>query len=206
MLALTIVLNVEEDGFSALRTAGVQGMPGDQAIAAGKLIHLGEGDTLEVGALAGGMQSGAPSCALCFNLPDGRAVLAETSLALFLTAGDALKARYGDPRAPSPLERETEKAHAAAQSAMDAQAAQGSTAEGVLEAGLRAALDHAIAGLPKDHAELEEALGVEVDPGALLIGGLVSTLTLQGVNSVEAARLAAPLLREYMDKAREACA
>lgn len=48
--------------------------------------------------LAGGMESGKPSVALRVDLEDGTAVVAETSLALFLTAADALKARYGDPR------------------------------------------------------------------------------------------------------------
>jgi hypothetical protein len=43
-------------------------------------------------------ESGKPSVALGFELPDGRWVLAETSLALFLTAAEALRARYGDPR------------------------------------------------------------------------------------------------------------
>lgn len=51
-----------------------------------------------VTALAGGMQSGKPSVALRIDLDDGAVVIAETSLALFLTAADALKARYGDPR------------------------------------------------------------------------------------------------------------
>jgi len=51
-----------------------------------------------VAALAGGMQSGKPSVALRIDLDDGSSVIAETSLALFLTAADALKAKYGDPR------------------------------------------------------------------------------------------------------------
>lgn len=48
--------------------------------------------------LSGGMASGKPSVALRIDLDDGSSVIAETSLALFLTAADALKARYGDPR------------------------------------------------------------------------------------------------------------
>jgi hypothetical protein len=61
----------------------------------GKVIHLGEGSALGVSALAGGMQSGAPSVMIRFDLPDGRTVLAEMSLRLFLAAADALRARYG---------------------------------------------------------------------------------------------------------------
>lgn len=53
---------------------------------------------VEVSALARGMKSGKPSVAIRLELEDGSTVIAETSLALFLTAGDALKAKYGDPR------------------------------------------------------------------------------------------------------------
>lgn len=65
----------------------------------GKAQHI-ESD-IGVTAIAGGMASGAPSVALRFELADGTTVVAETSLALFLTAADAMKARYGDPRGRS---------------------------------------------------------------------------------------------------------
>ena len=62
-----------------------------------ELVHLGnDAPPLRVGALAGGMASGRTSVAFGFELPDGRVVLAETSLRLFLAAADALRARYGD--------------------------------------------------------------------------------------------------------------
>lgn len=48
--------------------------------------------------LSEGMQSGRPSVMFRLDLPDGRVVLYQTSLRLLLTAADALKARYGDPR------------------------------------------------------------------------------------------------------------
>lgn len=51
-----------------------------------------------VAGLAAGMKSGAPSVAIRISLPDGTTVLAETSLSLFLTAADALRAAHGDPR------------------------------------------------------------------------------------------------------------
>ena len=44
------------------------------------------------------MLSGAASVACRVDGPDGTAVMVETSLALFLTAAEALKARDGDPR------------------------------------------------------------------------------------------------------------
>lgn len=65
-------------------------------VAREKLVHVTA--PLKVGALAGGMASGAPSIAIAVPLPDGRTVVAETSLALFLSAADAFRARYGDPR------------------------------------------------------------------------------------------------------------
>lgn len=98
MPALHIVLDVEHDGFAAMRQAGLHGRDGDQSVAEGKLIHLGNDAHIELGALPHGMASGAASVAFCFELPDGKIVIAETSLALLLTAADALKARFGDPR------------------------------------------------------------------------------------------------------------
>lgn len=61
------------------------------------LAHTTE--TIRVAALAGGMQSGKPSLCIGMFLPNGGGcVIGETSLALFLSAADALKARFGDPR------------------------------------------------------------------------------------------------------------
>lgn len=90
MPAMTIVFDVETNGFDAMRGLESHDDP--------RLIHMADGAKIEVGALDRGMESGKPSAAFCFGLPDGRVVLCETSLALFLTAADALKARYGDPR------------------------------------------------------------------------------------------------------------
>jgi hypothetical protein len=53
---------------------------------------------IRVAGLDDGMTSGKPSVAFGIVLPDGRWVFAETSLRLFLTAADVLKARFGDPR------------------------------------------------------------------------------------------------------------
>lgn len=52
--------------------------------------------SIGVAALPGGMQSGKPSVTLRFDLPDGRVLIAETSMALFLSAARAFRARYGD--------------------------------------------------------------------------------------------------------------
>ena len=56
---------------------------------------LRERERKPVAALDGGMTSGRPSVMLRFGLPDGRTVLAETSMRLFLTAARAFAARYG---------------------------------------------------------------------------------------------------------------
>jgi hypothetical protein len=64
-----------------------------------EVIHLGnDSPPIGITGLEGGMASGAPSVMIRLDLPDGRTVLAETSLKLFLTAAEALMARYGDPR------------------------------------------------------------------------------------------------------------
>jgi hypothetical protein len=51
-----------------------------------------------ISGLSDGMSSGKPSVAILIDLPGNTGVVAETSLSLFLTAADALKAHYGDPR------------------------------------------------------------------------------------------------------------
>lgn len=69
-----------------------------------EIHHVTEEEgSIAVAGLAGGMESGAPSVAIRIDCPDGETVVvAETSLRLFLTAADALKARYGDPRIEVP--------------------------------------------------------------------------------------------------------
>lgn len=49
-----------------------------------------------VTALEGGMSSGRPSVAFFIELPDGRVVMAETSMRLFQMAAAAFRAKYGD--------------------------------------------------------------------------------------------------------------
>lgn len=60
------------------------------------IVHVQ--NDVHVTALPHGTTGGKPSVAFGFRLPDGRLVIAETTLALFLLAADALKARFGDPR------------------------------------------------------------------------------------------------------------
>lgn len=60
-------------------------------------IHLGnDSPPIRVMALGRGMVSGATSVAFGFELPDGRVVLAETSLRLFIAAAVAMGVRYGE--------------------------------------------------------------------------------------------------------------
>lgn len=66
----------------------------EELIASGDLIH--STNDIEVGVLPAGMASGKPSVTFCFELPDGRVVLQETSLELFLAAATGFMARYGD--------------------------------------------------------------------------------------------------------------
>ena len=68
-----------------------------------QVVHLGnEAPPIQLSGLENGMSSGKPSVMIRLDLPDGRTVLAETSLALLLIAADAFKARFGDPRFPAP--------------------------------------------------------------------------------------------------------
>ena len=63
----------------------------------GEVIHLSNGaPPLQVALLDKGMASGRPSVTLRLDLPDGRIVLAETSLRLFALAGRQFAANYPD--------------------------------------------------------------------------------------------------------------
>ena len=101
---LTIVPDAETTGFSAIEALksrlGIPKHPNEEELARlnEHLHHLAEDAEIQIGGLERGMASGKPSLALVFVIPGGEVVLAETSLALFLTAADAFKARFGDPR------------------------------------------------------------------------------------------------------------
>jgi hypothetical protein len=80
MPSMKIKLDVDQSGFDSLI-----GVVDD-------VIHLkGEG-YLELGTLRHGMESGKDSVALCFKLPDGRAVIAETSAELYVASARAVTA------------------------------------------------------------------------------------------------------------------
>ena len=66
-----------------------------EKLAEGKVLRS---ESIEMAVLKGGMASGKPSVAIRIDLDDDSVVFAETSLALFLSAADAFKAKYGDPR------------------------------------------------------------------------------------------------------------
>lgn len=73
-------------------------LEGDGAFGDVPREKLAHGQLQRVCALSGGMESGKPSVALLVATDDGKYVLAETSMALFLGAADAFRARHGDPR------------------------------------------------------------------------------------------------------------
>ncbi len=59
-------------------------------------IHLGnDAKPIQVAGIVHGMESGKTSVMIRLDLPDGKIVLAETSLELFVAAGKALEAKYG---------------------------------------------------------------------------------------------------------------
>ena len=62
-----------------------------------RIIHLGNGaPPIGLAVLTNGTQEGRESVTIRIDLPDGRVVLAETSLRLLCMAVDAMRARYGD--------------------------------------------------------------------------------------------------------------
>lgn len=91
MPTLRIKLDVDRTGFDALaglppaREDDFGGHAGDD-----RIIHLANDAHIEIGTLRRGMASGKDSVALCFKLPDGRVVIAETSAELFMAAGGAI--------------------------------------------------------------------------------------------------------------------
>lgn len=58
-----------------------------------QVIHLAEGAHIAIAALPGGMTNGKTSVSIRIDLPDGRVVVAETSLTLLGTAVDMFRAQ-----------------------------------------------------------------------------------------------------------------
>ena len=81
MESLRIVPNAEDGLFEGLNRDDVQG-----------------GGELAIGGLAEGTIEGKPTVMIRMTMLDGKVAVGETTLALFLSAADALKARHGDPR------------------------------------------------------------------------------------------------------------
>lgn len=85
---VVIILDIEDAGWSDLRKVEAEG----------KLIHLNKATSFAIAGVANGMVSGKPSVMIRVDLPEGKVLLLETSLALILSAADALRIRHGDPR------------------------------------------------------------------------------------------------------------
>lgn len=101
------------------------------------------------------------------------------------------------------LDDELRRVRADMRAAGDQKAAEGSTARGVLEAQLRAALDHSIKDMPRELPKLEEGLGVELDGGSFLMGMMGAAFVMQGVDINWAVGLERELFVEYIEKARQ---
>lgn len=88
MESLRIVPNLEERGFDVLAELGIEQVDRD-----GRVAHT---TRLEVGGLPNATAAGRPGVMIAVRIPgEPRVVIAETTLALFLGAADALRARYG---------------------------------------------------------------------------------------------------------------
>lgn len=68
------------------------------AVEADKLTQLNQDAEMQITGLPDGMQSGKPSVAFVFELPDGTVLFAETSWRLFATAFWSLASSFGDER------------------------------------------------------------------------------------------------------------
>lgn len=97
MPALSLKMNLEEKGLDAIALLMQKHGSNDPEVlrASGDLIVMGNEARVEVGVMPRGMQSGKASVMFCFTLPDGKVVLVETSLAVFLAAAQAFNARHG---------------------------------------------------------------------------------------------------------------
>jgi len=80
MESLNVILDLEKAGFDAGTYDVVE--------------HKGQ---VSVGGMPNGTTSGKPVVMIGLTMPD-HILVVETTLALFLTAADALKTKYGDPR------------------------------------------------------------------------------------------------------------
>lgn len=65
----------------------------EEKIESGNLIHLPD-PQMQIAALSKGMTSGNPSVSIRIELPDGKTVLAETSMKLFLGIADIFRQKY----------------------------------------------------------------------------------------------------------------
>jgi hypothetical protein len=81
MESLSIIPDLEKKGFR----------DGEYKV----MEHEGQ---VTIGAMAQGTETGKPVVLIGFDLGDDGVLVAQTTLTLFLTAADVLKARYGDPR------------------------------------------------------------------------------------------------------------
>ncbi len=85
------MIKLKLDGDGAWPDLREYGEPGHSGV----VFHA---QSAEMATLEHGMESGAPSITMRFDLPGGNVVLWETSLKLMLTTLDAVVARHGDPR------------------------------------------------------------------------------------------------------------
>lgn len=102
------------------------------------------------------------------------------------------------------MEDEMAKARQRRDAAMAAKAAEGSTQDGVFEAGIRAALQHSIDNMEPHLSRLGEALEEELDAGSFLLGVQVAAFVQVGLDAIQVAKtpLGYGLLKDFMNKAR----
>ncbi len=68
----------------------------EQLINDGNLVIIPEEAAIDIAVLDNGTESGEPSIAFRFHLPDGKVAFAQTTLRLFLTSIRVIQTRYPD--------------------------------------------------------------------------------------------------------------
>jgi hypothetical protein len=102
MIGIGITPDVENGDMSIVeeirqRTGSHAASLGD-LIEEGHIIYPGDYSAINIGGLSRGTSEGKPVVWILVDVPNGKPVLAQTTLSLFLTAADTLKAKWGDPR------------------------------------------------------------------------------------------------------------
>jgi hypothetical protein len=96
-----VVLDAEQTPLSILEDlyrAHPECDTAEKLVKAGHLVHITNDAQIDIGGMPKGTKQGNPTVMFAFKTSDDKGVIVETTMALFLSAADALRNVYGDPR------------------------------------------------------------------------------------------------------------